>query len=90
MSSLLKAFTFGKAKHKSKFQSCALFAIAHHVCFNCHLSIELPEEWGASIKQPVNEGMNFYVKYLGSTLVAEPSSETATAEAIKTIIAMVS
>jgi low density lipoprotein receptor adapter protein 1 len=49
---------------------------------------KLPEEWGESIKQPVNEGMSFYVKYLGSTLVEEPSSETATADAIKAIIAM--
>ncbi|KAI1294821.1 Low density lipoprotein receptor adapter protein 1-B [Halotydeus destructor] len=49
---------------------------------------KLPEEWGSAIKQPVNEGMNFYVKYIGSTLVDQPSSETVTAEAIKTIIAM--
>ena len=49
---------------------------------------ELPEEWGASIKQPVNEGMCFYVKYLGSHMVDKASSDTVTAEAIKTIIAM--
>jgi len=49
---------------------------------------KLPEEWGEGIKQPVNDGMIFYVKYLGSTLVDKPSSETVTAEAIKSIIAM--
>lgn len=50
---------------------------------------ELPEEWGSSIKQPVNDGMSFYVKYLGSTLVEKASDEATTAEAIKSIIAMV-
>ncbi|RWS02019.1 Low density lipoprotein receptor adapter protein 1-B-like protein [Dinothrombium tinctorium] len=49
---------------------------------------KLPEDWGDAIKEPVNEGITFYVKYLGSTLVDEPSSDTVTAEAIKTIIAM--
>jgi len=47
---------------------------------------KLAEEWGDSIKQPVNEGITFYCKYLGSTLVDEPSNETVTAEAIKCII----
>ncbi|RWS29986.1 Low density lipoprotein receptor adapter protein 1-B-like protein [Leptotrombidium deliense] len=49
---------------------------------------KLPEDWGESIKAPVSEGITFYVKYLGSTLVAEPSNDAITAEAIKTIIAM--
>jgi len=49
---------------------------------------KLPEKWDSSIKQPVTEGIPFYVKYLGSTLVDEPSSEIVTAEAIKTIIAL--
>ena len=36
------------------------------------------------------DGVTFYVKYLGSTLVEKPSGEEATADAIKTIILMVS
>lgn len=33
--------------------------------------------------------MTFYAKYLGSTLVEEPSGDRATADAIKAIIGMV-
>lgn len=49
---------------------------------------KLPEEWDDSIKQPVLDGITFYVKYLGSTLVEEPNGQQATADAIKAIIAM--
>ncbi|KAH9381692.1 hypothetical protein HPB48_011978 [Haemaphysalis longicornis] len=48
---------------------------------------KLSEEW-TGIQQPVVEGITFYAKYLGSTLVEEPSGDKATADAIKTIIAM--
>lgn len=65
MSAILKAFTFGKSKHK-----------------------KLPEEWGEDIKQPVNEGLPFHCKYIGSTLVEKASDDATTAEAIKTIIQM--
>ncbi|XP_067145264.1 low density lipoprotein receptor adapter protein 1-B-like [Centruroides vittatus] len=49
---------------------------------------KLPEEWGDSIKQPVLDGITFYVKYLGSTLVEEPNGQQSTADAIKAIISM--
>lgn len=49
---------------------------------------KLPEEWGDSIKQPVLDGITFYVKYLGSTLVDEPNGQQSTADAIKAIISM--
>lgn len=48
---------------------------------------KLSEEW-TGIQQPVVEGITFYAKYLGSTLVEEPSGDKATADAIKAIIAM--
>lgn len=51
--------------------------------------IELPEEWDDSIKEPVLDGITFYVKYLGSTLVEEPNDQQGTADAIKAIIMMV-
>ncbi|KAK4320156.1 hypothetical protein Pmani_008965 [Petrolisthes manimaculis] len=46
---------------------------------------KLSEEW-ATIREPVVEGVTFYCKYLGSTLVDDPKGEAATAEAIKRII----
>ncbi|XP_054718302.1 low density lipoprotein receptor adapter protein 1-A-like [Uloborus diversus] len=49
---------------------------------------KLPEEWDDSIKEPVLDGITFYVKYLGSTLVDEPNDQQATADAIKAIIMM--
>jgi hypothetical protein len=48
----------------------------------------LAEDW-TDCKAPVIEGITFYCKYLGSTLIEEPSSQTLTADAIKRIIAMV-
>ena len=42
------------------------------------------------MREPVIEGVPFYVKYLGSSLVQKASGEEATADAIKTIVAMVS
>ena len=86
MSSLFKVLTFGKSKHKSEY----MFTLDMNILTNYLSKTELPEEWGEGIKQPVNEGMIFYVKYLGSTLVDKPSSESVTAEAIKSIISMVS
>jgi hypothetical protein len=38
----------------------------------------------------VVEGVTFYVKYLGSSVVVRPSGEEATAEAIRAIVSMVS
>lgn len=38
------------------------------------------------MREPVVEGVTFYCKYLGSTLVDDPKGEAATAEAIKRII----
>ena len=63
-------------------------------CANLSLSfflftLELCEDW-ASLREPVIEGVPFYVKYLGSSLVQKASGEEATADAIKTIITMVS
>ncbi|KAK7865617.1 hypothetical protein R5R35_009784 [Gryllus longicercus] len=55
---------------------------------------KLCEEWAlASAREsdPGEQGgdaVTFVVKYLGSTLVETPSSETATADAIKTVITM--
>ncbi|XP_045139136.1 low density lipoprotein receptor adapter protein 1-B-like isoform X2 [Portunus trituberculatus] len=46
---------------------------------------KLSEEW-ATLREPVVEGVTFYCKYLGSTLVDDPKGEAATAEAIKRII----
>lgn len=48
---------------------------------------KLAEEW-VGIQQPVLEGITFYAKYLGSTLVEEPSGDKATADAIRAIIGM--
>ncbi len=50
---------------------------------------ELSEDW-SSVREPVIDGVPFYAKYLGSSLVQKPSGEEATSEAIKTIIAMAS
>ena len=49
---------------------------------------ELSEDW-STVREPVIEGVPFYVKYLGSSIVQKASGEEATADAIKTIIAMV-
>lgn len=49
---------------------------------------KLPEEWDDSIKEPVLDGITFYVKYLGSTLVDEPNDQQTTADAIKAVISM--
>ncbi|GFY47449.1 low density lipoprotein receptor adapter protein 1 [Trichonephila inaurata madagascariensis] len=49
---------------------------------------KLPEEWDDSIKEPVLDGITFYVKYLGSTLVDEPNDQQTTADAIKAVITM--
>lgn len=46
---------------------------------------KLSEEW-ATIREPVVEGVTFYCKYLGSTLVDDPKGEESTSEAIKRII----
>ena len=66
-----------------------------------YLISELCEEWalahegsgvsgtGHDESDDVSEA-RFTLKYLGSTLVETPSSEEATAEAIKTVITMVS
>lgn len=57
---------------------------------------KLSEEWSLARSQdseldagstPV-EGVTFNMKMMGSTLVAKPSSESATAEAVKTIVTM--
>lgn len=58
----------------------------YHVCI---CITELSEDW-TSVREPVVEGVPFYVKYLGSSLVQKASGEEATSQAIKTIIAMVS
>ena len=57
--------------------------------FSRSLLPELSEDW-SSVREPVIEGVPFYVKYLGSSLVQKASGEEATADAIKTIVAMVS
>ncbi|XP_074594877.1 low density lipoprotein receptor adapter protein 1-A-like [Brevipalpus obovatus] len=49
---------------------------------------KLSEEWGESIKEPVNEGLPFHCKYIGSTLVEKSSDDATTADAIKTIVQM--
>ena len=55
---------------------------------------ELSENWGEN-NEPVKEGVTFYVKYLGSTLVdeledGESYGEGTSSEAVKIIVAMVS
>ena len=55
---------------------------------------ELSENWG-EVKEPVKEGVSFYVKYLGSTLVEELDDgqsygDAISSEAVKTIVNMVS
>lgn len=44
-------------------------------------------EW-EPVAEPQLEEVTFRVKYLGSTLVEKPSSEEATAEAVKTVMTM--
>ena len=57
--------------------------------------LELPENWG-EIEERVKDGVTFHLKYLGSTLVEELErdddsyGDTISAEAIRTIVAMVS
>ncbi|KAG1683162.1 Low density lipoprotein receptor adapter protein 1-B [Nymphon striatum] len=48
---------------------------------------KLGEHW-AENKEPVKDGITFYLKYLGSVLLDDPNSRTATAAAIKKIITM--
>lgn len=48
---------------------------------------KLCEEWGES-REPVLDGVTFFVKYVGSCLVDQAKGERSTAEAIKTIVAM--
>ncbi|XP_059082612.1 uncharacterized protein LOC131880113 [Tigriopus californicus] len=48
---------------------------------------KLAEDW-STVREPVIEGVPFYVKYLGSSLVHKASGEESTADAIKTIVAM--
>ena len=55
----------------------------------CYPNTELSEEWGESIKEPVNEGLPFHCKYIGSALVEKASDDATTADAIKTIVQMV-
>jgi len=47
---------------------------------------KLLEESG---QDPVVEGVTFYVRYLGSCYVINPSGDEATGEAIKSIVSMV-
>lgn len=46
---------------------------------------KLSENW-ATTREPVVDGVTFYCKYLGSTMVDDPKGESTTAEAIKRII----
>lgn len=48
---------------------------------------KLCEEWGEN-REPVLDGVTFFVKYVGSCLVDQAKGERSTAEAIKTIVAM--
>ena len=48
--------------------------------------LELLEDSG---QDPVVEGVTFYVRYLGSCYVINPSGDEATGEAIKSIVSMV-
>jgi hypothetical protein len=87
MAAILRTFGIKKSKHKS--ESCIAF-VSHFYGLICgDMSAELPEEW-SDCKAPVIEGITFYCKYLGNTVIEEPSSEVLTAEAIKRIIQMVS
>ena len=72
---------------KVHFSICKLtffFSVSH----TNTLVSELSEDW-SSVREPVIEGVPFYAKYLGSSIVQRASGEEATADAIKTIIAMV-
>ena len=41
------------------------------------------------VTEPVVEGVTFYVKYLGSSVVCRPSGEEATTDSIRNIVSMV-
>ncbi|GAB6032519.1 hypothetical protein CHUAL_011415 [Chamberlinius hualienensis] len=47
----------------------------------------LCEDWGDN-RDPVQDGVTFFVKYVGSCLVHQAKGDRATAEAIKTIVSM--
>lgn len=55
---------------------------------------KLSEEWQSSAngtsgaKEPIQEGVTFYLKYLGSTFVEKAKGEASTAEAIKKVVAL--
>lgn len=51
---------------------------------------KLSEEWSTTpgAKEPVQEGVTFYLKYLGSTFVENAKGEASTAEAIKKVVAL--
>lgn len=64
--------------------------------YRTHFLTELPEGWGEN-KQPVagDDGVVFYLKYLGSTLVEEIEDDESygdgiSAKAVQRIVAMVS
>lgn len=70
--SFFKAIWRGNSKHKKLYDEKA-FANTN--------------EWEPVTEPPLEE-VTFQVKYLGSTLVEKPSSEEATAEAVKTVMTM--
>lgn len=70
--SFFKAIWRGNSKHKKLYDEKA-FATTN--------------DW-EPVTEPPLEDVTFRVKYLGSTLVEKPSSEEATAEAVKTIMSM--
>lgn len=61
-----------------------------NLCAYVYIYAELNEDWDETTRKPLEEGITFHCKYLGSTLVEETADMSTTAEAIKTIIAMVS
>lgn len=46
---------------------------------------ELCEEW-TNTREPVADGVTFYVRYLGSSLVEDPKSAHSTAAGVKRVI----
>jgi hypothetical protein len=64
------------------------------LCLLLFVISELGEGWGEN-KEPIKEGVTFYLKYLGSTLVEELTKEGdsygegASSGAVKRVVAMV-
>ncbi len=85
---VLEIKTISSSHEEFLFVEAVSFLCLSLTRFLCHSFPELSEDWSC-LREPVIDGVPFYAKYLGSSIVQKPSGEEATADAIKTIIAMV-